>query len=104
MRIDLLRENATIRYAGEELAKYVGRMCGLDCDLRLAPIRAAEESACIQLGLYEDFGLQAPQSNAPDLDDAIHIEVVHGSRVIAGRNPRSVLLGVYRFLEEAGCR
>ena len=102
-RISLLRENPSIRYAGEELAKYLRLMCGVDCDVRLAPDPAAEEPTGVEFGLYEDFGLRAPLSDAPDLDAAVHVDVVEGCGVIAGRNSGSVLLGVYRFLAAAGC-
>ena len=35
-------------------------------------------------------------------DDRIHVAVDGLSGVIAGSNPRSVLMGVYRYLEGAG--
>ena len=38
------------------------------------------------------------------LDDAYEIEVENGTGYIRGLNPRSVLLGVYRFLHALGCR
>jgi hypothetical protein len=38
------------------------------------------------------------------LDDAVEIDVSGGAGVIRGATERSVLLGVYRFLNEMGCR
>jgi hypothetical protein len=56
------------------------------------------------LGLIEDFpGLQSPEPSS-ELDDAISIQVQNGQGVIAGLHGRSLLLAVYRFLTEAGCR
>lgn len=37
-------------------------------------------------------------------DDEIKISVKEGSGIITGSNGRSVLIGVYRFLYELGCR
>ena len=39
-----------------------------------------------------------------EFDDAIAVDVQEARGTIAGANPRSVLLGVYRFLTEVGCR
>ncbi len=38
------------------------------------------------------------------LDDAIYIDVKNGDGIITGANERSVLMGVYRFMYELGCR
>ena len=38
------------------------------------------------------------------MDDAIHIDVDGARGIITGNNPRSVLLAVYRYLTELGCR
>src|SRR5690606_36931864 len=57
------------------------------------------------LGLGTNLGLgHAVEVPDPALDDAIAIDVHAGGGIIAGANPRSVLLGVYRFLTEVGCR
>jgi hypothetical protein len=79
----------------------------MDGDVRVEARRALEwlpGAPGITLGLYEDFGLEAPSVASPEFDDRIHIEVAGLTGVIAGSNPRSVLLGVYRFLQVAGCR
>lgn len=39
----------------------------------------------------------------PQLDDAFLVDVANGCGAIRGSNPRSVLMGVYRFLKELGC-
>jgi len=49
-------------------------------------------------------GDDLPQLNDSSLDDAYVINVEDGSGAIKGSNPRSVLLCVYRFLHELGCR
>jgi hypothetical protein len=61
----------------------------------------------LRLGTFADFGADFrpwPTVPNPDLDDAIHIEVDGAAGIIAGSNPRSVLLAAYRFLTELGCR
>jgi hypothetical protein len=103
IEVVLLRDDPVVAYAGDELANYLQRMCDIECNVVSPSDRATEPLRAIRLGLHGDFGLVAPPSEAPDLDDAIHVDVVSGNGLIAGRNPRSVLLGVYRFLEENGC-
>ena len=102
--VNVLEDSETLRYAAEELGKYLRMM-----DERIRPemrpvdgYRAGDPG--ITLGRLEAFGLPAPASDAPAFDDAIRVEVAGLRGFIAGSNPRSVLLGVYRFLEAAGCR
>jgi len=45
----------------------------------------------------------AGQVEDPKVDDAYDIRVERGTGAIRGSNPRSVLMGVYRFLKELGC-
>jgi len=89
----------TIRFAARELKSYLTRMTGQSVVLRSSGSRG------IRLGLIGEFA-QAPEVSVedPTLDDAIYIDVSGGSGVIAGINPRSVLLAVYRYLTELGCR
>ncbi len=48
--------------------------------------------------------MEQPDVADPLMDDLIEIDVCGRSGMIAGSNPRSVLLGVYRYLREQGCR
>jgi hypothetical protein len=89
-------ENPTIHFAAEELRKYLSRVLGSEAVL-------AEDG--IRVGLMSDFPRITPPKVAdPELDDAVYIDVEGGSGIIAGINPRSVLLAVYRYLTELGCR
>jgi hypothetical protein len=59
------------------------------------------------LGTFADFGADAgpwPAVQDAEWDDAIAIEVSGTEGIIAGSNPRSVLLAAYRYLTELGCR
>ena len=99
-----LRDDEPIRFAAEELAHYLERM---DSALQVQERRALHyrpEEAGIWLGLYEDFGLTMPEIASREFDDRLHIQIKGLDGIIAGSNPRSVLLGVYRFLHELGCR
>ena len=91
MTITIRRADPTVAFAAAELAKYLGRIC---------PDGRAE----IAVGLFEDFGDGPPLPRDPALDDAVRVDVRGGVGTVAGRNPRSVLLAVYRFLWELGCR
>ncbi len=107
MVIYRLRDDAPVQFAAEELARYLERMDGeVRAEVRRA-LRHAPDTGGITLGLYEDFGLAASDVTSPEFDDRLHVAVTGLNGVIAGSNPRSVLLGVYRFLQEmpaaAGC-
>ena len=77
-----------IGFAKSELDKYL-KILGIKADIKLG---IAEEN---------DTYLQV---DSPILDDAIAINVKNRNGYIKGSNERSVLIGVYRLLEEWGIR
>ena len=87
-------QETTIEFAAKELQYYLEQMGLSAC--------CSKKPEGIQLGLFHDFSL-VPQGDA-DKDDEIAVEVEEGTGYIAGSNPRSVLFGVYRFLEFCGAR
>ena len=100
--IKKVRLDYAIDFAAEELKKYLRMMmpeCG-DIDIRYAP----EAKDGFRLGLMEDFGLDTSESDDITLDDIIHIDTDENGGIIAGDNPRSVLLSVYEFFRQNGCR
>lgn len=91
MKISGIGDHQTIKYAAEELQKYLGRMGVTEGE--------------IKVGLSSAFpNIRPPKVADPVLDDAIFVDVDGGNGYIAGINPRSVLLAVYRYLTELGCR
>ena len=56
------------------------------------------------LGLMQDFSIDASEAKDTELDDIIHIDTTETGGIIAGDNPRSVLLAVYKYLTLNGCR
>jgi hypothetical protein len=95
-------DEPVIQFAAQELQKYLAQMDPLAGFLLSPEISHLGEG--ISLGLFEDFNQPVPEVTDPAMDDCLHISVSRGQGIIAGLNPRAVLLGVYRFLEEAGCR
>ena len=92
MDICVKNGDPVVAYAAAELGRCVRAMTG-----------GADDSV-LTLGLFADCGLEPPDLADPTLDDAVHVRFSDGTGCIAGSNPRSVLLGVYRFLFELGCR
>ena len=91
-----------IDYAAEELRKYLRMMmpaCG-KIEVRYAP----DAKDGFRLGLMQDFGLSVSEVLDTELDDLIYIDTDAYGGVIAGDNPRSVLLAVYEYLRQNGCR
>ncbi len=106
-------DHPTIGFAAEELAKYLRRLSSSPIDIHIEEREsfAAQPEGAVWLGEWPasqdapGFDLPAAPTVAdPKLDDAYALRVRGGQGAIVGTNPRSVLLGVYRFLTEAGCR
>ena len=101
-KIYTLSTHETVLFAAHELRKYLRMMmpeCG-HIEIRYDP--AAEEG--FRLGLMQQLGLDVSDVEDPELDDILYIDTTESGGIIAGDNPRSVLLAVYEFLRQNGCR
>ena len=97
-----ISSHSAIDYASEELRKYLRMMmpeCG-NIEISYSP----EAKDGFRLGLMQDFGLDVSDAKEPDLDDILYIDTDTCGGIIAGDNPRSVLLAVYEYLRQNGCR
>ena len=100
--INKITSNHVVDFAAEELKKYLRMMmprCG-----EIAIEYNPEAKDGFRLGVMEDFGLDTSESDDITLDDILHIDTDCCGGIIAGSNPRSVLLAVYRYLTINGCR
>ncbi len=102
-RICKLTDDRVVDFAAAELKKYL-RMMMPECgDIPITRGTAPEKDA-FTLGVMADFRLDVSEAEDISLDDILHIDTTDKGGVIAGSNPRSVLLAVYRYLRENGCR
>ncbi len=101
-RIYKITSSPVVDFAAEELKKYLRMMMPYEGEIEISYTPDAKDG--FRLGLMQEFGLDT--SEAPDnkLDDIVHIETDEKGGIIAGNNVRSVLLAVYRYLTENGCR
>jgi len=102
LEINKISSYSAVDYAAEELRKYLRMMmpeCG-NIEIKYNP--SAEDG--FRLGLMQDFGFDVSDAEEPDLDDILYIDTDKKGGVIAGDNPRSVLLAVYEYLRQNGCR
>ena len=91
-----------IDYAAEELKKYL-RMMMPECgDISICYDPTATDG--FRLGLMQDFGLDTSDAEDTELDDILYMDCDTDGGIIAGSNPRSVLLAVYEYLRQNGCR
>ncbi len=94
--------SSPVDYAAEELRKYFRMMmphCGA-VEIKYDP----EAKDGFRLGLMQDFGLDISDADNIELDDILYIDTNENGGIIAGDNPRSVLLSVYEYLRQNGCR
>lgn len=82
------------RFAREEFEKYAWKM--------FQDLESLEDGCGIFIGLPSDAGCDSICYS--ETADTIFIDVKDGKGIISGSNPRSVLIAVYRFLRECGCR
>ncbi len=105
MRIITSTQQETLCYAAEELKKYVVAMSGgtICPDIVYGGALDAAEDTVLLATLCE-LGLVKGEQYDPFVDDIIDVNVKGLSGYIAGSNPRSVLMGVYKYCTSAGCR
>ena len=98
MKIQILRDTETVRYAAEELQKYLSMVDeSVKADI-------VTDSGDIRLGILDDFGLDASDVNDSMIDDVVDVKIDSLCGYISGSNERSILFGVYKYLKSAGCR
>ena len=101
-KINKITSHSTVDYAAEEFRKYLRMMmpeCG-NIEIEYAP----DAKDGFRLGLMQDFALDISDAAEPELDDILYIDCDTEGGIIAGDNPRSVLLSVYEYLRQNGCR
>ncbi len=99
MILNIINGTETLRYAAEELAKYLFMMDGIKCEIRIG-----KGNEGILLGLLSELGLSEDGVDDAMIDDVIDVNVENMCGYISGSNERSVLMGVYNYLKSAGCR
>ncbi len=101
MKIQVISGGTVGVFAAEELKKYLRMMMPYAGEVAIE-LGAGEGG--FRLGLMPDFGLSVAEAEDPKLDDIVHIDCDAEGGIIAGSNPRSILLAVYQYLRENGCR
>ena len=101
IKINKISKGSAIDFAAEELKKYMRMMMpeANEIDIDYDP----EAKDGFRLGLYSAFGL-SDDVDDPRYDDNLYAECDALGGIIAGNNPRSVLLSVYEYLRRNGCR
>ena len=100
--INKLISTSAVDFAAEELKKYLRMMSPEGGDVKIA---YDPEAKCgFRLGLMQDLGLDVSDAEDLELDDILYIDCDERGGIIAGSNPRSVLLSVYEYLRQLGCR
>ncbi len=90
----------TLLFAAWELQKYLEYVLEGDFPVITTNTYKADDKNTIYLGV--DLVDELEKADDPFLDDNILIDVENFNGIITGTNPRSVLIGVYRFLKEKG--
>ena len=100
--INKITSDSVVDYAAEELKKYLRMMMPESGEVKIS----YNPSAILgfRIGLMQDFGLDVSDVEDTELDDIIYIDCSADGGIIAGDNPRSVLIAVYEYLRKNGCR
>ena len=101
-KIYKITPHPTVDFAAEELKKYLRMMMPDSGEIIIK--YAPDATDGFRLGLMADFGLDTSEAGDLDLDDILHVDTDEMGGIIAGSNPRSVLLAVYKYLTINGCR
>ncbi|MGN6359304.1 MAG: DUF4838 domain-containing protein [Thermomicrobiales bacterium] len=107
IQVAILNAAAPVAFAATELARHLALLAPATPVASASATADASDEQGLRLGTFADFGADSrpwPAVADAALDDAIYIEADNGAGIIAGSNPRGVLLAVYRYLTELGCR
>lgn len=107
MKILTLNKGETFEYSATELKKYIVAMSSGSINPEIiygGTLSDIEEGNTILLGTLDTLGLDTSDLTDPVLEDIIDVKVNGLSGYISGSNPRSVLMGVYKYCHSAGCR
>lgn len=102
MNVYKITSHPVVDFAAEELKKYLWMMMPEGGAITVSYAPEAKDG--FRLGLMSDFGIDTSEAENVELDDILHIDTEADGGIIAGSNPRSVLLAVYRYLTINGCR
>lgn len=102
LKINKITSDTVVDFAAEELKKYLRMMMPRVGEIDIAYDPLAKDG--FRLGLLQDFGIEFEKVDNVKLDDIVHIDTTAEGGIIAGDNPRSVLLAVYKYLRLNGCR
>jgi len=101
--IKKIGKNITLNFAANELEKYLKVL--IDEEIVVENCDVYNEEDGLWIGEMSNFGLSEQISVIESqFDDCLYIRISSGNGIISGINPRSILLSVYRFLTELGCR
>ncbi|MBQ9778453.1 MAG: DUF4838 domain-containing protein [Clostridia bacterium] len=102
MKISTTTANETVAFAATELRRYLSMMMPTGGAISLSLASPCSEG--FRIGLMQDFSLDVSDVRDCALDDIIYMDTTENGGVIAGNNPRAVLLAVYEYLRQNGCR
>ena len=100
--VNKIGNGPVLDYAIAEFCDYLTKMDAM-VSFRLVENLPDEENY-LNIGCNAAFDEHLPAVESREEDDAIYIHVKGGKGVIAGTNERSVLIAVYRYLKELGCK
>jgi len=100
--INKITSHPTVDFAAEELKKYLRMMMPEGGDIQICYAHEARDG--FRLGLMSDFDLDTSDVKDPMVNDVIYIDTDERGGIIAGSNPASVLLSVYEYFRQMGCR
>lgn len=101
--IIVISGSETAYFAASELARYLRIMSVVPVAYIIRP--GNYKSKGIRLGLFSEVsGSAGPKVKGRPGADSIAVNIADGEGYIAGSNPHSVLMGVYRSLHKLGCR
>ena len=102
LHIHINTPDQTLCFAAEELKKYLRMMMPERGEISIDFNAAAKGG--FHLDLMQNLGLDVSDVKDTALDDILYIDTDESGGVIAGGNRRSVLLAVYEYLRQNGCR